>query len=159
MYRKGKLMPSLHPLSALSKCLNLLGTLLEKVLSANTLAANTGSVGARHALMMSAVVNLVRNTVYMKPAVTSQLNVMTGPNIMPTLFQCREKYDLGNCTPTVKHCRETTNLAVSCVISSVNHCEGLMRSRPRGPKAIPTRVASGGSERWRRLRMKAEKRA
>ena len=69
MYRKGKLTPSLHPLSALSICLNLLGTLLEKVLSANTLAASTGSVGARHALIMSAVVNLVRNTVYTKAAV------------------------------------------------------------------------------------------
>ena len=78
---------------------------------------------------------------------------------MPTLFQCREKYALGNCTPTVKHCRETTNLAVSCVMSSENHCEGLMRLAHRGPKIMPTRVASGGSERWRRLRMKAEKRA
>ncbi len=91
MYRNGKLMPSLHPLSALSICFSLLGTLLEKVLSARTLAASTGSVGARQALMMRAVVNLVRNTAYTKPAVTSQLKVMTGPNIQPTLFQCREK--------------------------------------------------------------------
>ena len=91
MYRNGKLVPSLHPLSALSICLSLLGTLLEKVLSASTLAARTGSVGARQALMMRAVVKLVRKTAYTKPAVTSQLKVMTGPSIQAKLFQCREK--------------------------------------------------------------------
>lgn len=49
--------------------------------------------------------------------------------------------------------------AASCVMSSENHCEGLMRLAALGPKAMPTRVASGGSERWRRLRMRDEKRA
>ena len=76
---------------------------------------------------MRAVVNLVCNTAYTKAAVMSQLKVMTGPSIMPTLFQCREKYALGNSTPTVKHCSPTTILAASWVMSSVNHCDGLMR--------------------------------
>ena len=71
-YRNGKETPSLQPDSADSMCLSLRGTLFENRDSASTLAARTGSVGARHALIISAVATVVLRSRYVNSPVTSQ---------------------------------------------------------------------------------------
>ena len=92
----------------------------------------------------------------------SQEKAMTGPSIMATLaaWPDLEKYFLGSSTPTEKTWRPTMMRAASWVmLSSTPQWMGLKMLAPRGPKAMPIRVARGGSERWRVLRIGEEARA
>ena len=110
---------------------------------------------------------------------TSHPKIIFGPRRSAILFQWRPMYPAGNSIPAAKTWTPTMTLVNSWVMLSsysMSACPIIMPAnsqvmltqpqsigsstvRPLGPKMIPTKVARGGSERCRRLRMSSENKA